>query len=101
MDAKLKAKWVKALRSGKFKQARGVLRHSPTRMCCLGVLRYLADPKDTRSDGGGLFSFRQSEDFGLRHSTQRELAKRNDGNEEWKGKRQTFQQIADYIEKNL
>jgi hypothetical protein len=39
MDKKLKAKWVKALRSGKFKQGNGVLYNPNKRThCCLGVL---------------------------------------------------------------
>jgi hypothetical protein len=41
MDAKLKAKWVEALRSGDYAQAEGVLRDATsdvTRYCCLGVL---------------------------------------------------------------
>lgn len=38
MDKKLKAKWVKALRSGKYKQGKGVLRTADNKFCCLGVL---------------------------------------------------------------
>jgi len=39
MDKKLKAKWVKALASGRYKQANGVLYDSGEKgFCCLGVL---------------------------------------------------------------
>lgn len=37
MDAKLKAKWVKALRSGKYEQGSFGLKRD-SRYCCLGVL---------------------------------------------------------------
>lgn len=37
MDAKFKAKWVAALRSGLYQQTTRVLRDSENRMCCLGV----------------------------------------------------------------
>ena len=37
MDAHLKAKWVEALRSGEYKQARLML-EDDGRFCCLGVL---------------------------------------------------------------
>jgi hypothetical protein len=37
MDAKLKAKWIRALLSGKYKQAEGALREGRG-YCCLGVL---------------------------------------------------------------
>ena len=37
MDKKLKAKWVKALRSGEYKQGKGYL-EDRGKFCCLGVL---------------------------------------------------------------
>ena len=37
MKKEIKKKWVKALRSGKYKQGRGELREED-RFCCLGVL---------------------------------------------------------------
>ncbi len=37
MNKKIKAKWVAALRSGKYIQARGALR-ADNKFCCLGVL---------------------------------------------------------------
>jgi hypothetical protein len=38
MDAQLKRDWVKALRSGNYKQGRGRLCSVNGRYCCLGVL---------------------------------------------------------------
>ena len=38
MEKALKEKWIEALRSGKYKQGRDVLRSSDDRFCCLGVL---------------------------------------------------------------
>jgi hypothetical protein len=38
MNKRVKTKWLKALRSGKYKQGRGQLRTPDDRFCCLGVL---------------------------------------------------------------
>lgn len=38
MNPKIKKLWVAALRSGKYKQGRAVLRESHDHFCCLGVL---------------------------------------------------------------
>jgi hypothetical protein len=37
MNPEFKRKWVEALRSGRYKQGRGVLRSSDDEFCCLGV----------------------------------------------------------------
>ena len=47
MNQKIKERWVKALRSGKYKQGKGWLRKSSgpkkkSEFCCLGVLCDLA-----------------------------------------------------------
>ena len=42
MDKKIKKKWLKALRSGKYKQGRDALRIG-NKFCCLGVLCDLVD----------------------------------------------------------
>jgi hypothetical protein len=42
MDKKLKAKWVKALRSGKYEQGKEVLVDNKGKYCCLGVLCHIA-----------------------------------------------------------
>lgn len=38
MNPEVKKLWVKALRSGKYKQGTGVLHRTDDRFCCLGVL---------------------------------------------------------------
>lgn len=38
MDKKVKVKWLAALKSGKYRKAKKVLRRDKTSMCCLGVL---------------------------------------------------------------
>jgi len=38
MKREIATQWVKALRSGDYKQGTGVLRSSDNRFCCLGVL---------------------------------------------------------------
>ena len=50
MDKKLKAKWVKALRSGKYEQGRYMLRHN-NEYCCLGVLCRVAGVRIVAADG--------------------------------------------------
>jgi hypothetical protein len=38
MNPKVKAMWIKALRSGEYKQGKGQLRSVENNFCCLGVL---------------------------------------------------------------
>ena len=42
MDPQIRARWVAALRSGKYEQGREFLRTEDDRFCCLGVLCELA-----------------------------------------------------------
>ena len=49
MDAKLKAKWVKALRSGKYQQITNVLHYDNKSFCCLGVLSKVCAIKEDGS----------------------------------------------------
>lgn len=107
MDAKIKKKWVKALRSGKYKQAVNRL-HWPKEgtHCCLGVLAAECDAlnKDgsTRSKLGpggakyiGALPHKFLQQIGLSAVAQNELIKKNDVY------RETFGAIADYIEEYL
>lgn len=48
MDATIKQQWVDALRSGKYRQARGRLRDDGDAMCCLGVLCDIVAPDNWR-----------------------------------------------------
>lgn len=103
MNTEMKAKWVEALRSGKYTQGKGSL-HPGNCFCCLGVLCDLIDPtkwsadyaKDVLYDGcafswipGGLRS-----DLGIPGAIETELATMNDTG-------RTFTEIANYIEATL
>lgn len=96
MDKKLKAEWVAALRSGKYKQAKGKLLNPKTGgMCCLGVLchicgvapKFMANNTDVQGEGLAPLDSLSIQD-------RYRLAEMND-----EGKR--FRTIADCIEANL
>ena len=100
MDAKLKAKWVKALRSGRYKQGEGYLKDGDT-YCCLGVLcRVQGVDPELASATGTLSTSQLKPAFsgGLPLARTAALANMNDGN---LVRQHSFREIADYIEKNL
>lgn len=87
MNQELKKKWTDALLSGKFEQGAGQLLHTggltvKPSYCCLGVLREIADPTDTDSDGnnGGSLSTQQLERFGITSEEESGLIELNDLN---------------------
>lgn len=125
LPPELKAKWLVALRSGEYQQAKGALRtiEGEKCMCCLGVLCDVIDPNGWRSIEGQAwrwgpdlpgqshiqylppnlrtaygFSEIIRDEYGL--SVESALANRNDGaidgHPRW-----TFAQIADWIEERL
>jgi hypothetical protein len=105
MYAKVKRKWVKALRSGDYDQGHHKLRSKNDNFCCLGVLcnlhamehpDYAARQRDARLYGNkDSFLPEAVEDWaGLNFPIVRELATMNDNG-------YTFKQLADYIDKNL
>jgi hypothetical protein len=113
MDAQLKAKWVEALLSGRYRQARSALIEEayddqPQRFCCLGVLCDAAGAiwtdldieqgtlagRKIRSSNGSFLSPEVLELVGFDEKTQRKLASKNDNGE-------SFEAIAAYIEANL
>lgn len=51
MPKAVKDKWLKALRSGKYKQGQGMLRDDEGGYCCLGVLVQELDGKIPTTDG--------------------------------------------------
>lgn len=108
MDQKIKDKWVKALRSGKYKQGNSHLYnvHTDT-YCCLGVLAVVCNPKVPMKEiklhlsGVAMPSlvFQEKHDLDknkntIHGSTAEYLADMNDRGD-------SFEEIADYIEKNL
>lgn len=109
--------WLKALRSGEYKQGRSMLCTSDGGYCCLGVLatavlhvenlgdsKYLYTddfPSELRFEGmetleGGLSEFRG----GKRHLAGT-LSRMNDGDNTSFIEPRTFDEIADWIEENV
>lgn len=102
MDKKLKSKWINALRSGRYEQARGTLLALKSGgMCCLGVLATIqgCDLRKKKNDDPSfcLVSRDLPRGFnaGLRTEQREQLATMNDSSGS------SFKQIADYIEKRL
>ena len=126
MNPKIKARWVKALRSGEYEKGRGVLKQDG-KYCCLGVLCEIAVADgvieerilpDTAVNFGvgpsGSYGWsttslpRAVRDWAGLHATSpgadtefgyQELATLNDGNDIIPP--QTFEYIADVIERSL
>ena len=104
MNKQLKAKWVQALRSGKYKQGQEHLRGIDNTFCCLGVLCDIQRRRWFRSgtyygvrtggnlDIGGEQDDRLLQSVGYYHLST--LIEMNDTGE-------SFEAIADYIETNL
>ena len=93
MDAELKAKWISALRGGEYQQCRGKL-HDGVGYCCLGVLAKIAPAPFIKLAELDTIGWRGEEHY---HIGEEERIKLEIMNDEGMG----FQQIADYIEKNL
>jgi hypothetical protein len=106
MDKELKEKWVTALRSGKYKQGRLFLRSIDNEFCCLGVLCDVYNNTDWK-EYGGCYSYGSTTDgiyyiphdiafqIGIIINQQHRLSYKNEVSH------QSFQEIADYIERNL
>lgn len=98
MNAELKAKWIEALRSGKYTQGRDQLRYG-VRFCCLGVVCDLVMPNawslNRLIDNGCRYDFMPPPSIGVPDDLQDELASMNDID------RKSFAEIADYIERNV
>lgn len=90
MDAALKQKWVAALRSGKYKQHRGLLQDSGA-YCCLGVMLVVGKKASTLrlADYGQIDVILGSEE------TRTKLTAMNDQ------EKLSFPEIADWIEANI
>ncbi len=112
MNKTIKAKWVKALLSGKYKQARGTLKNRAGAMCCLGVLCDIQGADfDIIRDTTGLkvSDIPQKYNAGLKDTQRDNLANMNDGAEAWDPKtgeykklpRSSFKEIAAYIKEHL
>ena len=98
MNPHLKARWLRALRSGNYTQAQKGLRESYTEYDCLGVLADVIDPLAWQQTDG-IFKWRgRSLTFLPSHilddPIQDRLATMNDEGA-------TFDELADFIEASL
>lgn len=113
MDSELKAKWVEALRSGKYKQGKDKLRTIDDRFCCLGTLCDVIDSskwvkelnclgieywvyrigEDPSEFNSSLLPFKMENELGLESHVGRLVADNDAG--------VSFEHIAKYIEKNV
>jgi hypothetical protein len=99
-----KAKWLKALRSGRYKQATGILRRRQDghpAYCCLGVACNLINPNVWRKQDNDYNEY----DWGDTHGSSTELPflKPTDGERlsVMNDNGGTFAEIADYIEASV
>lgn len=105
-------KWVKALRSGKYKQGKGNLRNSDDTYCCLGVLCDIVDNTKWNKDKFGSVSYKigkYSETAGAPEKVMKLTGlqdalgtnfKDNDCLAYMNDRNVSFRLIANYIEKN-
>lgn len=113
LDPAFKAKWVEALRSGKYEQGHDLLR-GDGKFCCLGVALDLVDSSQWMPDGWGAVDWRDTPLFGLDDTdklaeklpltkeTCLYLASLNDGTQANEPQRKCeFPEIARWIEVNL
>jgi hypothetical protein len=101
MNKEIKQKWLKALRSGRYKQAQNAL-HTESGYCCLGVLAKVQRvPNEILENRGFLEDDLVGYSAGLSRKSQRVLSRLNDKEDDDglpAGK--SFKEIADYIEKH-
>ena len=117
MKTELKQRWVKALRSGKYKQGRGQLRLNDGigdekifLHCCIGVLCELIDEDawechyTSRTDywkgDSSRIGDEHLDEIGLRVDDQSHLMLMNDGDDVCTAGC-SFKEIADWIEENV
>jgi hypothetical protein len=101
MDAEIKTKWLKALRSGRYKQGNSELLNDRGSYCCLGVLAKVQGAKKNEIlHCGYLTDDLAKYAAGIKIKSQHLLAKFNDGNPDSSTVVKSFKEIADYIEKN-
>ena len=108
MNAEMKAKWVEALRSGRYGQAQEELTDWAGNFCCLGVLcdvsgagKWVGDEYVVTDEWGSEYGDSGEvpeplrDQLGLSGRAQAHLVDMNDTD------KATFTQIADWIEANL
>ena len=101
MDKAIKEKWIKALRSGRYKQGIQQLYNPSTKgYCCLGVLAKIQGAK-LEQLAESMFLEYELKVYAcdIRPKSQRVLSRMNDGGGPYEKSGKTFKEIADYIEK--
>ena len=119
LDPEFKTKWVAALESGEYSQARGTLKDNAS-YCCLGVACVVAGARFERDEENDPVALRDQivissegviltgafcQEIGLSHDEMVKLYQMNDGNcatavsEEIKP--HSFEEIASYIKEKL
>lgn len=95
MDPKIKSDWLKALRSGEYKQTCGIMKDAKG-FCCLGVLCAIQGETFEGLTRDALNTSYVAPQYaaGLEKYQQEGLAGKND--HDW-----SFAEIADYIEEKL
>jgi hypothetical protein len=107
MEQQLKEKWVKALRSGEYKQGRDELKSSTDdgfEFCCLGVLCDIVNPElwafvDDKWEWNGSVDVPKYQPMYLPEFDAELWAYTFDNMND--DEERTFAEIADYIEENL
>lgn len=101
----IKSRWIEALRSGKYEQGKYQLRTWDNKFCCLGVLCDIVNPEGWETDDHGDLIWGDLGSFlglkaliaaGLPESFDQTLLTSQNDKE---GK--SFEEIADWIERNL
>lgn len=99
--------WIEALRSGNYKQHRGMLADdygSPTAFCCLGLLAHI-DGVNLEEEAVGYKTTHEKLDqyncLIKTHTMTQQLYFMNDGASLFVDKKHSFPEIADYIEANI
>ncbi len=103
MDQEVKAKWIAALKSGKYKQGRDRLRGPKDKFCCLGVLcdvidstKWVKEPDGySFMDRAWFFPDELCVQYDLPQVKTIVLSRMNDT------ERKPFSEIAHYIEENM
>ena len=101
MNKRIKAKWLKALRSGRYKQGHNRL-YEDREYCCLGVLCKAMDTPIRKY--AGFLSGDILAKAGITGQQESRLVGLNDGHHSHSGgyiEPKTFDQIADWIEAHL
>lgn len=114
MPAEMKAKWLEALRSGKYKQGKGYLETKEGSFCCLGVLQKVTEgrcenysaPSPEWYEKQGIHV--DQTDGCINDEIETKLMGMNDGLDTLKNntfgleeREYSFPEIADFIEKHV